>query len=80
MSKHVNMILEKDIYGNVQIPSGALANYLVYQAFLEKGDTYDILDVLDDKVFGKIDTDIYMFNPMGMSSYDIAIGNYFIKK
>lgn len=47
---------------------------------LQKEDTYDILDVLDGKVFGKIDTDIYMFNPMGMSSYDIAIGNYFYKK
>jgi len=47
---------------------------------LQKEDTYDILDVLDGKVFGKIDTDVYMFNPMGMSSYDIAIGSYFYKK
>jgi len=38
------LIKEKDIYVNVQIPSGALANYLVYQAFLEKGDTVLSLD------------------------------------
>ena len=44
---------------------------------LQKEDTYTILDVLDDKVFNKVDTDVYMFNPMGMSSYDIAIGKYF---
>ena len=44
---------------------------------LQKEDTYTILDVLDNKVFNKADTDIYMFNPMGMSSYDIAIGKYF---
>lgn len=38
------LIDEKDIYVNVQVPSGALANYLVYQAFLKKGDTVLSLD------------------------------------
>ncbi len=47
---------------------------------LKKEDTYTILDVMNDKVFNKIATDIYMFNPMGMSSYDVAIGKYFYDK
>lgn len=38
------LINEKDIYVNVQVPSGALANYLVYQAFLKKGDSVLSLD------------------------------------
>lgn len=47
---------------------------------LQKESTYTIMDVMEDKVFGKIDAYSYMFNPMGMSSYDIAIGNYYYQK
>lgn len=47
---------------------------------LVKEDTHTIMDVMQDKVFGKIDTYAYMFNPMGMSSYDVAIGNYYYYK
>lgn len=50
------------------------------QKGLVKEDTYTIMDVMEDKVFDKISTYAYMFNPMGMSSYDIAIGSYYYKK
>ena len=47
---------------------------------LEEKDVYTIADVIHDKVFGKIDTKYYFFSPFGMSTYDMAIGNYYYKK
>ena len=47
---------------------------------LQQDDVYTIADVIQDKVFGKINTKCYMLNPFGMSTYDIAIGNYYYKK
>ena len=51
---------------------------------LEKGlqeeDVYTIADVIEGKVFGKIDTNNYFFSPFGMATYDIAVGNYYYKK
>ena len=39
-----------------------------------------MLDVIEEKVFGKINAKNYMFNPFGMSTSDIAVGNYYYKK
>lgn len=39
-----DLIKEEDIYVNVQVPTGALANYLAYEAFLKMGDTILSLD------------------------------------
>lgn len=39
-----DLIKEEDVYVNVQVPTGALANYLVYEAFLKLGDTILSLD------------------------------------
>lgn len=47
---------------------------------LQKEDTHTIMDVMEGKVFGTIRPYAYWFNPMGMSSYDIAIGNYYYQK
>ena len=47
---------------------------------LQRADVYTIADVIQDKVFGKIKTEHYMFSPFGMSTYDIAIGEYYYKK
>lgn len=47
---------------------------------LEEKDIYTIADVIHDKVFGKINTKYYFFSPFGMSTYDMAIGNYYYKK
>lgn len=47
---------------------------------LNKQDVYTIADVIQNKVFGKIKTNCFMFNPFGMSTYDIAIGNYYYNK
>ena len=47
---------------------------------LEEKDVFTIADVMEDKVFGKIDTNCYFFSPFGMSGYDMAVGNYYYKK
>ena len=47
---------------------------------LQKKDVYTIADAIQDKVFGKINTKYFMFNPFGMSTYDIAIGEYYYRK
>lgn len=47
---------------------------------LQEEDVYTIADVIHDKVFGKIDTNCYFFSPFGMSTYDMAIGNYYYNK
>ena len=47
---------------------------------LEEKDVYTIVDVIHNKVFGKIDTKYYFFSPFGMSTYDVAIGEYYYKK
>lgn len=38
---------EQDIYVNVQVPTGAIANFLIYEAFLNNGDTILSLDLSD---------------------------------
>ena len=47
---------------------------------LQQEDVYTMLDVIEEKVFGKINAKNYMFNPFGMSTFDIAVGNYYYKK
>ncbi len=47
---------------------------------LQKENVYTIADVIQDKVFGNVKAKCFMFNPFGMSTYDIAIGNYYYKK
>ncbi len=47
---------------------------------LEEKDVYTIADVIHGDVFGKINTNCYFFSPFGLSTYDMAIGNYYYKK
>ena len=47
---------------------------------LQEKDVYTIIDVIHDKVFGKINTNSYFFSPFGMSTYDMAIGKYYYTK
>jgi ornithine cyclodeaminase len=46
---------------------------------LQKEHVYDILQVVKDELPVR-QTDTVMFNPMGMSVFDIAIGGYFVRK
>lgn len=47
---------------------------------LQEENVYTLADVIQDKVFGNIKAKCFMFNPFGMSTFDIAIGNYYYKK
>ena len=47
---------------------------------LQKENVYTLADVIQNKVFGRVKSKCFMFNPFGMSTYDIAIGNYYYKK
>lgn len=38
---------EKDIFVNVQVPTGAIANFLIYESLLNNGDTILSLDLAD---------------------------------
>lgn len=47
---------------------------------LQREDVFTIADVINDKVFGHINTRNYFFSPFGTAAYDMAIGKYYYKK
>lgn len=51
------------------------------QKGLNKEDTRSIVDVLHNNCFNEYsEDDVIMFNPMGMSIFDIAVGKYYVNK
>lgn len=44
---------------------------------LKKDDVFEITDIFNPEIFSSIDEKSFMFNPMGMAIYDIAITKYY---
>lgn len=54
---------------------------LYLQKRLKKEDTKSIIDVLCNNCLKDYSSDdVVMFNPMGMATFDIALGNYYVNK